>query len=150
MSKLKSLGMAEVGTLSKRDLWMLGLGLYIGEGAKTIEAIRISNSDPAVITIAMRWLRECCSLSDENFSIRLHLYPDNDADDSTGYWQAVTGLPRERFMKIYTDHRENKKRSNRGRLPYGTAHLSVVCRGDSAKGVRLYRKLQGWMAGVLQ
>lgn len=148
-SSLKAAGIAEVGELSKRDLWMLGLGLYIGEGAKTIEAIRISNSDPAVLTVAIKWLRECCGLSDENFSIRLHLYPDNNVEDSILYWQAVTRLPRERFLKVHIDRRESKKQSNRGKLPYGTAHLSVVSRGDPNKGVRLYRKLCGWMAGAL-
>src|SRR4051812_19693196 len=41
----------EIGDLSKRDLWMLGLGLYIGEGSKSIESVRIVNSDPAVIRV---------------------------------------------------------------------------------------------------
>lgn len=36
----------EIGKLTKRDLWLLGIGLYLGEGRKFQEAIRITNSDP--------------------------------------------------------------------------------------------------------
>jgi hypothetical protein len=150
ITKFRKIGVREVGRLSDRDLWMLGLGLYIGEGAKTIEAIRISNSDPAVVAVAIRWLKECCGLADNNLSIRLHLYPDNDVDSSIEYWQAVTKLPLERFKKTYIDSRDNKKHSSRGKLPHGTAHVSVVSRGNPDRGVRLYRRLNGWMAGALE
>ena len=34
----------EIGKLTKRDLLMLGIGLYIGEGSKTNGTIRIVNS----------------------------------------------------------------------------------------------------------
>lgn len=149
VAELRKLGIEEVGKLSDRDLWMLGIGLYIGEGAKTIEAVRISNSDPAVVALAIRWLKECCNLSDDNITVKLHLYPDNDIAVSTRYWQTITNLPEARFRRFHVDTRRNKKQSRRGKLPYGTAHISVVCRGDSEKGAKLYRRLSGWMAGAL-
>src|SRR5690606_13593072 len=121
VARLRALGVAEVGKLSKRDLWMLGQGLYVGEGAKTIEAIRLSNSNPAVVSIIIRRLKECCGLSDDNISVRLHLYPDNKADDSVKHWMSVTGLPHSHSLKTFTDARQNKKRSSVGKLPYGTA-----------------------------
>ena len=33
--------LSEVGMLNKRDLMMLGLGIYMGEGSKSIESVRI-------------------------------------------------------------------------------------------------------------
>src|ERR1700710_414060 len=62
IAELRDLGIVEVGVLSKRDLWLLGVGLFIGEGSKTTEAIRIVNSDPKVIRLAIRWLKEICNL----------------------------------------------------------------------------------------
>ena len=62
INELKEIGAKEIGHLSKRDLWILGIGLYIGEGAKTTESIRIINSDPEVIKLAMRWFKEICGL----------------------------------------------------------------------------------------
>jgi len=150
INQLKELGMKEVGRLSKRDLWMLGLGLYIGEGAKTTEMLRISNSDPAVIKVSIRWLKEICNLTDDNLSLRLHLYPDNNLDTSMKYWQNITNLPASNFRKTHIDRRVNKIKSRRGKLPYGTVHISVISRGDPSKGVKLYRRINGWMSGGLK
>lgn len=142
-------GSKEVGELSDRDLWMLGLGIYIGEGSKSIESVRIVNSDPAVIKIAIRWFRESCHLTTQNLIISLSLYPDNDVEESIKYWQAVTGLPRENFRKTQIDAREQKKQSRRGKLPYGTVQIRVKSNGDPDKGVALFRKIRGWTKGAL-
>lgn len=139
----------EIGELSDRDLWMLGLGLYIGEGSKSIESVRIVNSDPAVIKIALRWFRESCKLSTENLIISLNLYPDNDVEESIKYWQEITGLPRKNFRKTQIDTRMQKAQSRRGKLPYGTVQIRVRSNGDTNKGVVLFRKIRGWIKGAL-
>ncbi len=149
VARIKEIGIKEVGLLSKRDLWMLGLGLYIGEGSKSIESVRIMNSNPAVILIAVKWLKEICNLSTDNIVISLHLYLDNDVTEAVSYWQSVTGLPYANFRKTQIDTREDKKLNKRGKLPYGTAHLRVVCNGDPSKGVVLFRRINGWMTGAL-
>jgi hypothetical protein len=149
INKFRDLGIKEVGQLSRRDLWMLGLGIYIGEGSKSIESVRIANADPLVILISIRWMRDICGLSNENISIKLHLYPDNDTEKSMKYWQELTKLPLSSFQKCHIDTRKNKTIMKHGKLPYGTAHLRVVARGDSSKGVILHRRIKGWMTGAL-
>ena len=104
----RELGIQEVGKLSKRELWLLGIGLYIGEGSKSAEITRVSNADPAVIKLAVAWFKEACGLTDENLSIRLHLYPDNDEQECVAYWQASTGLPLTSFKRSTIDRRTNK------------------------------------------
>ena len=149
ITELRELGINEIGKLTKRDLMLLGIGLYIGEGSKTTEAVRISNSNPLVIIVFIRWLTEICGLSIDNITIRLHRYPDNIEKKCIKYWQNVTGIPRSNFRKTQIDQRI-KKNLNIGKLPYGTVHLSVVAKGDSLKGVKLYRKIDGWITGALQ
>lgn len=149
IAERRLIGKVEVGKLTKRDLWMLGLGLYIGEGSKTTEGIRISNSDPVVIVTAICWLKQICKLSDENLTVRIHIYPDNNETECKAYWSRVTGIPIKNFRKTIIDVRKNKKSSNRSKLPHGTAHISVVANGDPEKGVALYRKIDGWIEGAL-
>lgn len=149
VESLKQFGEKEIGKLSKRDLFMLGLGFYIGEGAKTTEAIRIVNSDPAAVRLAISWLKNAVGLEDENITLSLHLYPDNDIQASKDYWQKITGLPSESLRWVSIDRRENKQKDHRGRLPFGTAHITVRANGDREKGVRLFRRMSGWMSGVL-
>ena len=150
IDELRQKGIAELGVLSKRDLWLLGIGLYIGEGSKTTEAIRIVNSDPAVIQLAIRWLKDVCGLDDENLTMSLHLYPDNDIEISKDYWRKVTGLPLANFRWVSIDKRDNKRRVAKGKLPFGTAHITVRANGDPEKGVKLFRKINGWIAGALK
>lgn len=45
----------EIGHVSKRDLFMFGLGLYMGEGNKTHDIVRIANADPAVMRSMIAW-----------------------------------------------------------------------------------------------
>ncbi len=146
---LSEVGRSDIGRLNTRDLWMIGLGLWLGEGSKTTEQIRFSNANPDVIKIWMRWLREVCNLSDSNIVARMHLYPDSNEASCRDYWQGITGLSENQFKKTQFDRRLSKLTLKNGKLPYGTLHLSVIALGDVENGVRLYRKLQGWISGIL-
>jgi hypothetical protein len=146
---LRLLGAKELGPLSHRDLWLLGLGLYIGEGAKNNELMRVINADPRVIKLAIEWFKAICGLTNDNITIAIHLYPDNNMGESLRFWEETSGLPRKNFRKTQIDRRINKTAIKKHKLPYGTAHVSIVSGGNPANGVQLYRKLNGWMHGAL-
>lgn len=149
IEELLKIGVEEIGNLSKRDLWLLGLGIYIGEGTKSYDIIRVANSDPMIIKIAIRWFKEIIGLSNENINIRLHLYPDNNEAVCVKFWQDVTGLPLKNFYKVYVDRRNDKIKIKRKKLPFGTAHINIRANGNSAYGVKLFRRITGWMHGAL-
>ena len=149
IEELLKIGAEEVGKLSKRDLWLLGLGIYIGEGTKSHDIVRVANADPMVIRIAIRWFKEIVGLSNDNISIRLHLYPDNDEAACIKFWQGITGLPLKSFYKVYVDRRSDKIKIRKKKLPFGTAHINIKANGNNAYGVKLFRRIQGWMSGAL-
>lgn len=138
----------DIGILNKRDLFMLGVGLYMGEGTKTHNIVRIINSDPKIIKLAIKWFTDVCGLSNKNFSIRLHLYPDNDIRASLHFWSSAIGLKKDQFQKAQIDTRKKKKVSKRGKLPYGTAHVTVKSNGQKQFGVFLARRINGWIEEV--
>lgn len=142
-------GRKEVGTLSKRDLWMVGLGLWIGEGSKTIEQIRLANSDPKVIALWIRWLKDACHLNNDNIFATLHIYPESNEFTCKNYWKNVTQIQNLRFGKTQIDHRSNKSKDKKGSLPYGTIHISVRSAGNPSLGVKLYRRMKGWISAIL-
>jgi hypothetical protein len=147
--KYRNIGKEEIGILTKRDLHMLGLGLYIGEGAKAYEHIQVANSNPEVIKTMIRWFKESLGMEIENIVISIHIYPDNNEKEVIEFWRSTTGLPLKNFRKTYIDIRKNKSKFRNHKLPYGTAYIKVNSNGDPEKGVRLHRKLQGWMEAVL-
>jgi len=148
--KIKKAAQIELGEISKRDLWMLGIGLYIGEGSKAYEIIRISNSDPVVVKLAIEWFKDSCGLADENIIITLHLYPDNDKQKCVKYWSETIGVSAKKFRKTQVDERINKSNKKSRKLPYGTAHISIVSNGNPDFGVNLHRRIMGWIAGAMK
>ena len=138
----------EIGMLSKRDLMLLGIGLYIGEGTKMYEMVRVINANPDVIKLAVRWFGEICHVPISNLIMRIHIYPDCDEKTTLRYWSKISGIPLTQFQKTQIDRRTGKKTKKRGTLPYGTAHLSVRSMGNKRHGVMLHRKIIGWIEAI--
>jgi hypothetical protein len=153
--KIKNLEKAElqaikdIGKFSKRDLMMLGLGIYIGEGTKTVNITRIINSDPKIIRLIINWLIKCFNIEIKNLTIRLHLYPDSDIKKCIDFWSKYTKIPKNQFSKSSIDKRNDKKSSNKGKLPFGTAHMTVKSLGNKNLGVYLHRRIMAWINIVL-
>ena len=137
----------EIGNFSSRDLLMLGIGLYIGEGVKCNEQTRFVNADPNVVRAAMQWFREICLVPDDHFRMTLHIYPDTSEPKAKNYWSKLTGIPKTQFCKTFVDLRPTKK-INKGKLPFGTAHITVYACGKMEFGVALHRKITGWSSAV--
>src|SRR3989338_6939689 len=140
----------DIGILSKRDIFMLGVGLYMGEGTKTQGIVRVINADPRIITFIIKWFKVVCGLQNENFKIRVHLYPDNNIEECLNFWSKTSTIPRTQFLKTQIDFRKDKKKFKRGKLPYGTAHLSVLSNGKKEFGVFLSRRINAWIEMVLK
>lgn len=136
----------DIGTLSARDIFMLGIGLYLGEGSKSQEEVRMVNSDPAVIKIMLRWFRDFCGVQSHHIRVAVHGYPDNDAKELVNFWSGAIDIPREQFIKTSIDTRQNKSPNRKRKLPYGTAHVYIRGGGTLPLGVKsLHRKIMGWI-----
>jgi transcriptional regulator with XRE-family HTH domain len=139
----------EIGDLSNRDLFMFGIGLYLGEGSKTANVVRVVNSDVNVIRLAIAWFKSLGVLNNQ-FGVTLHLYPDSNVKKCLQFWSEATTIPLGQFAKSQIDRRTNKKLSRAGKLPYGTAHLSVKSGGRKEFGVFFARKILGWIDSAMR
>ena len=131
----------DIGLITKRDLLMFGLGLCLGEGSKAYESVVIVNADPRVIRLAIAWFRITYGLSTKNFTLTIHMYPDNEVDKTHSFWLKQTGLPTKQLRKTQIDRRENKRPIKHGKLPYGTAHLRIVASGNKRFGKSLHPQI---------
>ena len=129
---------------------MLGLGIYIGEGSKSIVQVRIVNSDPSVIVLMIRWFHEISFIPENHMFLRIHTYPNSNEKELLDYWREVTRLPPSQFQKTYYDTRNNKKKHKEGTTPYGTAHLSIKSLSRKDLGVLFTRRLLFWTEIVLK
>lgn len=149
IKEARNLARKEIGAFTKRDFLIFGTSLYLGEGSKSAEVVQISNSNPRVIRFMVKWLEKVCGLKKVNFIIELHLYPDNNIEKSVAYWSKMTGVPEGQFSKTQIDKRQNKSLSKVGKLPYGTARLTVKSFGAKQFGVILHRRIMGWIEASL-
>lgn len=136
---IRKFAVQEIGDISERDLSMFGLGLYLGEGAKSIESVRIINSDPKVIKISIQWFTRVLGVGYKNMKLSVHTYPGNNVDNDIHYWSEITKIPVNQFSKTQVDTRKGKVVGHK--LPHGTVQLRVIANGDSRFGVNLHRKI---------
>ena len=146
---MQKIGISEVGKLSPRDVFMLGVGLYLGEGSKSNEEIRVVNSDPKILKIAKRWLSESLRISPYHLHVTVHGYPDTDPGESMGFWSEELQIPLSQFGKMVIDARKDKSVLKRNKLPYGTAHLSVRKRGGNFSVKSEHRRIMGWLEATI-
>lgn len=138
-----------IPTLSERDVMMLGLGIYIGEGGKTEDITRIINSDPRIIKLTLKWWQTSFGIDMKQVMIRLYLYPDSKEDECIQYWSTNTGISKTNFHPSTIDRRINKKESKHGKLPFGTAHVTVNSLGNKKHGSYLHRLIMALINIVL-
>ncbi len=148
--KAKEEATLDIGNLTRRDIFMLGLGLYIGEGTKSTQETTFVNANVTVMRFVVRWLHDALGVGKKHIRIRLHLYPDSDIRVCEDFWASQLRIPLEQFSPPVIDRRENKRKSNAGKLPYGTAHLTVRSLGEERFGVFLARKIRAWSERVLE
>lgn len=110
----------KVGKMSDRDIFIAGLFLYWGEGGKTGGIICMSNTDPGVLKLHLRWLK-VLGVDQEKLRIVLHLYADMDTETQTNYWSKELGVSKSQFRKPYV------KKSNLLGLSYKNGFGQGTC-----------------------
>jgi hypothetical protein len=107
-----------------------GIALYWGEGdSKPTNPLRLSNTDPRMIALYVKFLRIVMDIPDEKIKIGLVLYPDLSDHACRTFWSDTTGLPAKSFMKTqYIEGRHPTKR-----LTYGICMVVVNSRAAKLK-----------------
>jgi len=91
----------DVGSLSKRDLFLAGLFLYWGEGTKVQKnAVTLTNTNPAMLKLFIKWL-ELLDIKRKYLKIKLHLYSDMNIKRSLDFWSKELNIPISQFRKPY-------------------------------------------------
>lgn len=134
------LGARDVGRLSKRDMFVLGLGLYWGEGYKNgSEETALTNSDPYMIRIYVSWLERIYGIERSNLIFRISI--NQIHQERIGlvqkYWEQFLGVSKEQFTKPSFIQAPVKKIYKNSDEYYG------ILRVKAKNGVNLRRRILG-------
>ena len=104
-------------------LFMLGVGLYWGEGGKTGSSFVMVNSDPALLTIWMDWHKKFAKGMLINPTIYCH--EDVVFDESKRFWSEKLRLNESEFHFVSCVPKSSKHKRPKRILPYGTLRLTT-------------------------
>jgi hypothetical protein len=142
----------ELGTLSKRDLFVIGVALYWGEGTKQKTyrpSVRLcfTNSDPDMVRTFMKWMRLCTDVPDSDIGVEVYIH-DNykmKTAEFKRYWLGITGLAEQNVIGVvYKKHNPKTKRKNCTDTYKGLVAIKVK------RSTMLNRRVQGCINAIVQ
>ena len=86
-----------------------GLGLYAGEGDKTVNCVGLCNSNPRVVVAFLRFLRCIFRVNELRLRASLQLKDFHDVRKAIRFWSEITGIPVRQFGKSIVTKSNPKK-----------------------------------------
>lgn len=134
---------SKLGEIGKRERFIAGIALYLGDGYKTGYRFGFSNADPRIIQFMMNWLLEFTDIKKDKIHGRIWLHDNLDEGKAKSFWSELLGINKANFIKSYVV--KNKVNSNKTRKnihAYGVFSLIVNSRS-------LQEEMIGFMTGIL-
>ncbi len=123
----RRVGAKRVGSLTNRDVYMVGLGLYWGEGYKKgSQEFGFTNSDPNMILFYLRWLKMSFNIERDQLILRVSInqYHKPRESEVLQYWSELIEVPESQFTKT-SFIKTNAKKLHYTERHYGTLRVKV-------------------------
>ncbi|MFD9727124.1 hypothetical protein [Streptomyces sp. NPDC059072] len=146
--QIKREAAAEIGALSDRELFLLGVGLYWSEGSKDKayarrERVIFVNSDPNMICVYLAWLR-LLGVKAEQLRYFVMIHESADIAGAERFWANLADAEPSQFTKTAVKrHNPTTQRKNTGESYHGCLAVRVL------KSADLYRRVEGWWYGIV-
>lgn len=126
--KFFKLGRSSLRFDTKKDLLLVGASLYWGEGTKyegNYPSLIFTNSDPSMIRLYMKFLREGLCVDEKLIKAGIHLHQNVGEREARSFWSQVTNLPTNLFYIIKVNNISSKNKRYKNKLPYGMVVIKV-------------------------
>src|SRR3990167_6827525 len=121
--------------ITQHELFVVGLALYWAEGYKrptvvdgkepTAHVVSLTNSDPLLIRMFLRFLRECHSVPNERIRMNLRIFPHQNSGQVQRFWVQTTDIAAEKIRITKVQPRSQFTKRPFSRLLYGVAQIRV-------------------------
>ncbi|MFG2293711.1 hypothetical protein [Streptomyces sp. NPDC048603] len=138
----------EIGAMSARELFLVGVGLYWAEGGKDKpydrrEKVQFVNSDPGMVATFLAWLR-LLEVDPDSLCFSVMIHESAHVGAAERYWADLIGIDVEQLFK--TTLKRHNPRTVRKNTGEGYRGCLVVRVRQSA---HLYRRIEGWWCGIV-
>jgi transposase-like protein len=104
--------------------FMLGLGLYCGEGTKD-DRVAFSSASPKLIRQMLRWFRRYFGVKDADFCLCVRHYGCRTEATVKRHWKQHTGIAKNKMQVAITPASRWSRHQKGQTLLYGTAYLRL-------------------------
>lgn len=141
---LKRIARNEIGKISDRELFLIGIALYWAEGSKQKDhnvsaRVRFSNSDSNMIKLFLLWLNKTFKVTSADVRCDLYIHEKANINVAKSFWKKEINLPIE---GVYFKKTKITKRKNIGKDYHGLININVK------RSTNLNREISGWIEGV--
>lgn len=144
--EIKDSAAKEIGGITKRELWLMGIMLYwkFGNQSDLKKGLHFTNSDSDLVKLFLKWLTDIGKIRDEEivFDIFLHKNQKDDMGEVINYWSKVTNFSKEHFSRFYFYKIGKPKKRTVKRSKFGLLRVRVKASS------MLARQMAGWIEGV--
>ena len=140
-------GAKDVGNLTQRDIFMIGLALYWGEGYKSgNEECGFTNSDPNIIRVYIHWLMSIYKIKRDDLILRVSINKihQHRKQSVLAFWSRTTNIPLSQFTATSFIQSRVEKHYTNTKLHYGTLRIKV------RRGSMLRRRILGSLAYIAE
>jgi hypothetical protein len=112
----------EFKKLINDPLFLIGLGIYWGEGDKTDNGrVAVINTDPELLRTMVGFYRQCLGILDSSLRIGLFIYEDINKDATILFWSEKLKISRSQFIKLQV--LKSRSRLTKNKSKYGICSL---------------------------
>lgn len=147
----------DLGKISKRELWLMGIILYWRESISTLKnndlknGVHFSNSNPDLIRFFLHWLKSAGQINEDEIIFTIFTPQGNKKHkpELIKYWANICRVSADRFQKIYYQKNYKKVLKDKSAKvikstkPY-FGFLRIKVRSSSM----MARQLEGWINGI--
>ena len=109
-----------------KALYYMALGIYWGEGNKANKhALRVGNTDPNMILVFTKFLREICNVEETKIRFGLQLFNDVDEEEAVNYWMNKLKINRDQIMPTISRIKSGKIGTYKNKNTYGVMTVQV-------------------------
>jgi hypothetical protein len=116
-----------------QPLFILGIGLYWGEGTKATKILKLSNSDPLLHDVWLRWCKTY--IPHVNIRADLIIHDNSNPKLAIKYWKKRLGLCCSISVSIAVSRASQHIKAKK-KLPYGTLSISAG-KGSAEQHVKM-------------
>jgi len=142
--KLKQAGIKEVGKLTKREIFLIGIALYWGEGFKKDSLVGVATLDMNIAKFFIYWLNKSFNITSKDLLLRVtaNISYKNKVNKLTRYWSKELKIPIGQFSKPFFQNTVWKKEYKNKNDYHGVLRIRV------RRSINLLRKYFGYIEGI--